>query len=175
MANFTASRVRRRRVDAFISVSSAVAASTDLPGRCRYEVIPNFVPDDLVVNEVVPRPDGPIVYVGDLSRDKGIEVLIDAFRRLHRPTRLLLAGRVLAETPPELPERVELLGMTDHDRDHGVDANGAGGRRSVHRSRLLPHRGPGGDGRRKAGRGLRHRRDRGPRRRRGHRHPRRSG
>ena len=52
-------------------VSSVVAFSTGLPGRTTYEVIPNFIPDDLILDETVPHPDGPIVFVGDLSPDKG--------------------------------------------------------------------------------------------------------
>ena len=71
-----------QNVDAFIPVSSVVAINTGLPGRSPYVVIPNFVPDDLLVNEPVPNPDGPIVFAGVLSRDKGIEVLLEAHRRL---------------------------------------------------------------------------------------------
>ena len=81
-ANALSRRTRTKHVDAFIPVSSVVAVSTRLPGRSRYTVIPNFVPDNLVLEEARPRPDGPIVFVGDLSRDKGIEVLLEAHRRL---------------------------------------------------------------------------------------------
>ncbi len=115
LANVAASRSRRSQVDAFVSVSSAVAVSTGLPGRSRYEVIPNFIPDDLVLDASAPYPDGPMLFVGDLSRDKGTEVLIEAYRQLEHPPRLLLAGRVLAETPRHLPEKVELLGTMEHE------------------------------------------------------------
>ncbi len=115
LANFATSAVRRRRVDAFVPVSSAVAVSTGLPGRCQFDVIPNFIPDSLVVDRAIPRPDGPIVFVGDLSRDKGIDVLISAYLRLREAPPLVLAGRVLTELPSPLPERIEVLGVVDHD------------------------------------------------------------
>ena len=47
-----------------------------------YEVIANFVPDDLVVEDADPQPDGLVLFIGDLTRDKGIAVLIAAYRRL---------------------------------------------------------------------------------------------
>jgi glycogen(starch) synthase len=115
LANFAFSRVRRKQIDVFIPVSSVVAFSTGLPDRCSYEVIPNFIPDSLLLNEVVPHPNGPIVFVGDLSRDKGIDVLIEAYLQLSDAPHLVLAGRVLTEMPFDLPERIELLGVVDHD------------------------------------------------------------
>jgi glycogen synthase len=115
LTNFASSRARQRQIDTFIPVSSAVAFSTGLRGRCRYEVIPNFIPDNLLLDEAIPHPDGPIVFVGDLSRDKGIDVLIEAYLRLGDVPRLVLAGRILAEIPLDLPERIELLGVIDHD------------------------------------------------------------
>jgi len=114
LANALGRRTRTRHADAFLPVSSVVAVSTGLPGRSPYTVIPNFIPDDLLVGEAVPRPDGPIVFVGDLSRDKGIEVLIEAHRVLRALPHLMLAGRAFEETPRDLPDRVELCGLLDH-------------------------------------------------------------
>jgi len=114
VANALGYRTRTKHVDAFIPVSSVVAVSTKLPGRSPYAVIPNFVPDDLVLDEAAPHPDGPIVFVGDLSRDKGIEVLIDAHRRLEGVRHLVLAGRVLEDTPLDLPDLAEVRGLLDH-------------------------------------------------------------
>ena len=115
LANNAASRTRSRRVDAFIPVSSVVAERTGLPGRSRYEVIPNFIPDDLVLDDAVPHPDGPMVFVGDLSQDKGVDVLLEAYRSLGDVPHLLLAGRELPDTSLDLPERVEHLGSLDHE------------------------------------------------------------
>jgi glycosyltransferase involved in cell wall biosynthesis len=114
LANALGRRTRTRHVDAFIPVSSVVAVSTRLPRRSRYTVIPNFIPDNLLLDVASPHPDGPIVFVGDLSRDKGIEVLIEAHRRLGGLPRLVLAGRVFEDTPLDLPDQVELRGLLDH-------------------------------------------------------------
>ena len=114
LANALGRRSRTRHVDVFAPVSSVVAVSTRLPGRSPYTVIPNFVPDDLLLQEATPNPDGPIVFVGDLSRDKGIDVLLEAHRRLGGRPHLALAGRVLENTPLDLPDQVELRGLLDH-------------------------------------------------------------
>ena len=114
LANALGRRTRTKHVAAFVPVSSVVALSTRLPGRSPYTVIPNFIPDDLLLDEAVPHPDGPIVFVGDLSRDKGIEVLIEAHRRLGGLPPLVLAGRVLESTPLDFPDQVELRGLLDH-------------------------------------------------------------
>lgn len=114
LSNALARRTRTRHLDAFIPVSSVVAVNTGLPGRSPYVVIPNFIPDDLLVNEPAPNPDGPIVFAGVLSRDKGIEVLLEAHRRLGGLPRLVLAGRVLDDTPLDLSGQVELRGLLDH-------------------------------------------------------------
>jgi len=114
LANAIGRHTRTRHVDAFVPVSSVVAVNTRLAGRSPYAVIPNFIPDDLLLNEAAPHPDGPILFVGDLSRDKGIEVLIEAHRRLGGLSHLVLAGRVLDDTPLDLPDQVELRGLLDH-------------------------------------------------------------
>jgi glycogen synthase len=114
VANALGRRTRSKNVDAFVPVSSVVAINTRLPGRNPYVVIPNFIPDDLLLAEAVPQPEGPMVFVGDLSRDKGIEILLEAHRRAGLP-RLVLAGRVLEHTPLQLSDGVELRGLLDHD------------------------------------------------------------
>ncbi len=114
LANALSRRARTKHVDAFIPVSSVVAVSTGLPGRSPYEVIPNFIPDDLVLDEAAPHPDGPIVFVGDLSRDKGIEVLLEAHKRLGGRPHLVLAGRAVETTPLDFHDEVELRGLLDH-------------------------------------------------------------
>jgi len=113
-ANALSRRSRGRHVDAFVPVSSGVAVNTRLPGRSPYRIIPNFIPDDLVLDQTSPCPDGAIVFVGDLSRDKGVEVLIEAHRRLDGVPRLVLAGRLFEDTPIERSDQVELRGLLDH-------------------------------------------------------------
>ena len=114
MANALGRRGRTKHVDAFVPVSSVVAVSTRLPGRSPHEVIPNFIPDDLLLDEAAPRPDGPIVFVGDLSRDKGIEVLLEAHKRLGGRPQLVLAGRTVEGVPLDVTDQVELRGLLSH-------------------------------------------------------------
>ena len=114
VANALSRRTRTRHVDAFIPVSSVVAVSTKLPGRSAYTVIPNFIPDDLVLDSATPHPEGPIVFVGDLSRDKGVEVLLDAHPVTGGLPALVLAGRTFEDTPLDLPDGVELRGPLEH-------------------------------------------------------------
>ncbi len=65
------------------------------------------------IDKASPRPDRPIVFVGDLSRDKGVEVLMKAHRQLD--TLPVLAGRAFDDTPVEASSRVELRGLLGHD------------------------------------------------------------
>jgi glycosyltransferase involved in cell wall biosynthesis len=85
----------------------------------RYEVVPNFVPDSILVDpaslEGIGPPDGPIVFVGDVTRDKGVGVLFAAYRQISNPPPLVLAGTVQPDAPVERPPGVELLGPTPPD------------------------------------------------------------
>jgi len=114
-ANLEGWRRRRSKVAAFVAVSSAVASRTGLGGSSRSEVIPNFIADDLVLAEPGASRDGPLLYAGDLTRNKGVEVLLQAYRLLSDAPRLLLAGRVPAESWLEVPEKAELLGVLAYD------------------------------------------------------------
>ena len=99
----------------------ASRSARSCPGRSPYAVIPNFIPDDLLVDEAAPNPDGPIVFVGDLSRDKGIEVL-------HR-------GAPTTRWPS--PPRAGRKGA----RRHAARPSGSGGAPRIARSRVghRPH------------------------------------
>lgn len=109
--NFAASRSRKARVAAFIAVSSVVASRTGLLGNVRSEVIPNFIPDDLVLERPGTFVEGPILFAGDLTRSKGVEVLLQAYRRLSGAPPLLLAGHVSSEPWLQVPDGAELLGV----------------------------------------------------------------
>jgi glycosyltransferase involved in cell wall biosynthesis len=88
----------RRAVDLFLPVSESVA---ELSGLARnhlpYRVIPNFVPDRLGQDGDTARlaelPADYILFVGDLSHDKGIEVLLEAHGGLSDAPPLVLIGR----------------------------------------------------------------------------------
>jgi glycosyltransferase involved in cell wall biosynthesis len=121
--NWLMSGVERNAVDLFLPVSTAIAKSNKLEGsKSRYTVTPNFVPDDVadVSDELDPRvaalpENGFILQVGDLSRDKGVEVLIEAYRGLKSAPPLVLIGRRLPESPKELPEGVTVIDGMPHN------------------------------------------------------------
>jgi glycosyltransferase involved in cell wall biosynthesis len=65
-----------------------------------------FVPDGLYESgwqadrpEFLPAQDGYLLYVGQLSRHKGVDVLIDAYRRLPSPPPLVMLGTPHPTTP----------------------------------------------------------------------------
>lgn len=93
--------VALRRVDLFLPVSGAVAAGSQLAERrLPFEIVPNFVPDDVArleagYDEFLRRLPPPpyLLYVGDLSEDKGVNALLAAYRQLDNPPPLVLIGR----------------------------------------------------------------------------------
>ncbi|MER8480035.1 glycosyltransferase family 4 protein [Mesorhizobium sp. M1163] len=122
LSNWASSFAARRVVDRFIAVSHAVARHTGLTqGGAPYEVIPNFVPDDVGVlgpedpclREELPG-DGFILFVGDMMRLKGIDVLLQAYAGLERAPQLVLIGRRVADTPTEFPPNVRVFSMWPH-------------------------------------------------------------
>lgn len=120
--NWTFSHLERALVDMFLPVSNAVAeanqlANTNLP----YQVIPNFVSDHVAdINEeaderVAALPEnGFILQVGDLTLDKGIGVLLEAYRGLESPPPLVLIGWSLPDSIRELPANVLLIKGLPH-------------------------------------------------------------
>lgn len=115
----------RRLVDRFIPVSRAVARYNGLAGdaprdRERCEIIPNFVPDDVgAPGPEDPRlaelpDDGFILFVGDMMRLKGIDVLLDAYAGLKNAPPLVLIGRRTSDTPATMPPNVLVMGTWPH-------------------------------------------------------------
>jgi glycogen(starch) synthase len=115
VANAVASLRRRSNVAAFIAVSRSVAdRSALLQEGVHFEVIPNFVPDELVARSSS-NHGGPLLYVGDLSRDKGVEVLVGAHRRLRDPPPLVMVGRRVPGTRIDAIAGVRILDPVPHD------------------------------------------------------------
>lgn len=120
VGNFAASPQERRMVDMFIPVSEAVADGSRLPtGKTPYRIIPNFIPDDVgdlfddSYRDQLPS-DGYLLFVGSLSRQKGIEVLLDAYGGLTAAPPLVLIGYTLPETPETFPPNVMVLKNWPH-------------------------------------------------------------
>jgi glycosyltransferase involved in cell wall biosynthesis len=121
VANWTFGAVERLAVDKFLAVSSAVAAGNGLADDgLPFEVVPNFVGDDVTVlsgGEPMPErlPREPyLLFVGDLRRFKGVQILLDAYARLRRAPPLVLIGRRCPDTPHSLPANVFMLESWPH-------------------------------------------------------------
>jgi glycosyltransferase involved in cell wall biosynthesis len=114
----------RAAVDMFAPVSSAVVRGNQLDARgLPWRVIPNFLPDEVSVADEEHAPcirDLPagdfILYVGALRRFKGVDVLLDAYRKLAGAPPLVLIGARWPDTPASFPPNVIAL----HDWPHAA-------------------------------------------------------
>ena len=123
LANWAMNAPEQRLVDMFVPVSASVAAGNDLAARgLPFEVISNFVPDDVAA----PKPSPPglieslpgepyLLFVGVLSRYKGVHVLLEAYARLQSAPPLVLIGPLGADMPAQLPAGVILLRDWPHE------------------------------------------------------------
>jgi glycosyltransferase involved in cell wall biosynthesis len=110
-------------VDMFLPVSQAVAVQCKLEQRgAKYQVIPNFLPSEAPGRTVdtapylAQLPPGDfLLFVGDLSVDKGIQVLLNAYAAIPQAPPLVLIGRPTAGTPAEMPPNVMPLGPWPHE------------------------------------------------------------
>lgn len=109
------SRLEAARVDLFLPVSVATAEGNGLAkAGLPYQVIPNVItsepnpgPDASLLDELPAEPF--LLFVGDIARAKGVDVLIDAYRALGERPPLVLIGKVWRDTPVELPAGVSVL------------------------------------------------------------------
>jgi glycosyltransferase involved in cell wall biosynthesis len=107
------SKRRWDRVGMFMPISSVVrTASLEGVSSERICQIPSFVPDGVVDNTVRAirpdlLPDGPFVlFVGALGEHKGIDLLIEAHRRMRVSVPLVMIGSTRSDTP-------ELVGTSE--------------------------------------------------------------
>lgn len=120
---------KNRAIDHVVCVSNAVASGNHIPRGPNASVIPNFVLDEVVLGrsgdtaagltEDIP-PGIPkeefLLFVGELSREKGVPTLLRAYESLgsKRPP-LLLVGRRMPDTPAYLPGGAKMLADWPHD------------------------------------------------------------
>jgi glycosyltransferase involved in cell wall biosynthesis len=122
LGNWMMTSAETKAVDMFVAVSRAVAEGNRLPqAGLPYLVIPNMVPVDWEEAatcsdaRLAQLPAGDFfLYVGDLSQDKGIDVLFEAYAALEGAPPLVLIGRRGGDTPGALPPNVVELGTWPH-------------------------------------------------------------
>ncbi|GAC1405356.1 MAG: glycosyltransferase family 4 protein [Chloroflexota bacterium] len=123
LSNWGMSFVERRAVDMFIAVSQATADGNRIvEARLPYQVIPNFIPDDLGTcrgkwdARLAELPsDNYLLYVGDISHDKGAHTLLQAYNNLTDAPPLVLIGRLTPEVKALLPDNVIHVGPWPND------------------------------------------------------------
>ncbi len=107
-------------VDMFLPVSNAVAQHTGLEKLgARWQVVPNFLPEEAPAAQAHHPPDGLpeggfTLFVGDLTRDKGAELLLDAYAELSDAPPLVFIGRPLSPRFSSPPSNVVVLGPRPH-------------------------------------------------------------
>ncbi|MCL4466871.1 MAG: glycosyltransferase family 4 protein [Chloroflexi bacterium] len=120
-----AGAAERAAVDMFAPVSQAVALGNDLAGgKVPFQVIPNFISDDLNCAHDAPRHyleqlpgEGYLLFVGALAPSKGIDVLLRAYAGIADAPPLVLIGYEVAEYPllsEKLPRNVIVLKNWPH-------------------------------------------------------------
>ncbi|HEX9114442.1 MAG TPA: glycosyltransferase family 4 protein [Anaerolineae bacterium] len=116
-----------KKVSMFTAVSDYVANRlSPLIGQVAgkpVHTLHSFVPDGLYESgwqaerpEYLPAEDGYLLYVGQLSRFKGVDVLIDAYRRLPCPPPLVMLGtpHETSPAPASLPAGVTMRTSVAH-------------------------------------------------------------
>ena len=123
LANSIWGKVERRMVDMFLPVSRAMAEVNQLAKYgVPHRVIPNFIPNNL---DVLPGDGSPLLtelpkdnyllFVGDVARDKGVEVLLRAYAKMKSQVPLVLIGRAVADFPMNFPPNVRVLQSWPHE------------------------------------------------------------
>src|SRR5579875_74767 len=124
LANTFWAERERQTVDMFLPVSQAVVESNQLERyKVRYTIIPNFIPDHLNTTDDDSHPllatlptDRFLLFVGDITLDKGVKVLLNAYERLETKVPLVLIGKCFIPGLAEhLPPHVFLLGPCPHE------------------------------------------------------------
>jgi glycosyltransferase involved in cell wall biosynthesis len=120
---------KNRAIDHVVCVSNAVADGNHILRGPNTSIIPNFVPDEVVLGRAGDAAEGwtedvpaslPkekfLLFVGELSGDKGLPALLEAYRSLGRKRPpLLLVGRRTPDTPTHLPHGAEVCVEWQHD------------------------------------------------------------
>ncbi len=101
LANWFWGRVEAQTVDMFLPVSRAIAEANQLSRqRVSYRIIPNFIPNDVATSTADTDPllaqlplNNYLLFVGNVGRDKGVEVLLRAYAEMRSRVPLILIGQ----------------------------------------------------------------------------------
>ncbi len=119
---------KNHAIDHVVSVSRAVADGNHIKDGPNSSVIPNFILDSAVLPAGDPAREPPsgaspiaaeegfLLFVGDLSTEKGVQTLLRAYEQLgaDRPP-LIMVGRRMADTPTRLPAGAEVCLERPHE------------------------------------------------------------
>jgi glycosyltransferase involved in cell wall biosynthesis len=129
LANMISAARERQMVDMYLPVSQAVVEGNQLDKyNVPYRVIPNFIPDLIDVRRDEDNPflaqlpkEDFLLFVGDVTRDKGAELLIQTYAESAIQVPLVLIGRpFLASLVEHIPHNVFLMGGWPHDAVMGA-------------------------------------------------------
>jgi glycosyltransferase involved in cell wall biosynthesis len=122
LATMLFGRAQEHAVDLFLPVSNEVARRCGLSARrLPYEVVPNFRLDrgptaSAAGSSAAALPDGPfILFVGDVTTDKGVGILLEAHARMPTQVPLVLIGRVKDDQIVHGQSKVISLGLLPHE------------------------------------------------------------
>jgi glycosyltransferase involved in cell wall biosynthesis len=119
LSNAAASSATRLAADLFLPVSRFVAEAAQLAsGSTPYRVIPNFtreVAPATCGTDISELPDRFIMFAGDMEADKGVPVLLEAYRGVPDAPPLVLIGRAArSDLARELGDHVRFFGPKPH-------------------------------------------------------------
>jgi glycosyltransferase involved in cell wall biosynthesis len=115
LGNFALAAAERSAVDLFLPVSNATAVGNGLPGtELPYEVIPNVVWEPASFSSGEKRlirdvpSDDFLLFIGD-RRDKGTDVLLEAYHRLADAPPLVMVVKDPGKPPSAVPRNVQVV------------------------------------------------------------------
>src|SRR6266516_3260782 len=122
LANWFWGRVEAQTVDMFLPVSRAIAEANQLSRqRVSYRIIPNFIPNDVATSTADTDPllaqlplNNYLLFVGNVGRDKGVEVLLRAYAEMRSRVPLILIGQPEPGFSATFPPNVRLLRNWPH-------------------------------------------------------------
>jgi glycosyltransferase involved in cell wall biosynthesis len=111
---FVGRRLESRESTAFVSVSQATATGNRVDARSNHAVVPNFLAEVPTPEDIddwltqLPREQF-FLYVGDLRRVKGYDVLLAAYAAAHATRPLVVIGKRWPDSPDTLPANVHVF------------------------------------------------------------------